>query len=213
MSVHTARAARPRPAARRSLLALPVVALLAAAGCGTGDDGQAAAERTVTATVSAPVETTPVERRQERTGGPSDDRTNCDAERSGEDFSGSVHVRAGQTCVLTDLTVNGDIDVDDGGRLEARDVRVTEDIEAEGHSSVLISGGEVSGSIELDRGGEATVENVRIGGDLESDENSGPQRFLDNTIGGDLECDDNAQAPTGGGNQVGGEREGQCANL
>ncbi|MET3860730.1 hypothetical protein ABIE38_001652 [Dietzia sp. 2505] len=206
MSIHT-----PRTPARLAIL-LPVVALLTAAGCANGsDDEQNPAEPTVTATVTAPVETS--ELPTERPAADAFDSGNCATELSGQNISGDVQVRDGQTCVLSDLTVTGDIDVYGGGRLEARNVRVTEDIEAEGHAFVLVIGGEVAGSIELDRGGEATVENVRIGGDLESEQNSGPQRFEGNTIGGDLECEGNAEAPTGGGNQVSGEREGQCAGL
>jgi len=201
---------------RRALLALPAAALLAVAGCSNGTEAPQAPE-TVTATVSAPVEVSSPATEQpagdRRDQAIDFDRANCDTEFSGQDVTGDVTVRGGQTCVLSDLTVTGDIDVLDGGRLETTNVRVTEDIESEGHAAVLVSGGEVSGSIELDRGGEATVETVRIGDSLESERNSGPQRFEGNTIGGDLECEANAQAPTGGGNQVGGAREGQCATL
>lgn len=214
-------ATNPAAARRRALLALPVAALLVAAGCAADSDEPAAEQETVTATATAPVEDTRAEGAPTDTEQPAGDRedadgfdrSNCSTDRVGEDISGDVQVRDGQTCLLSDLTVTGDIDVYSGGRLEVRNVRVTEDIEAEGHAFVLVSGGEVSGSIVLDDGGEAVVENVRIGGSLDSEGNSGPQRFEGNTIGDDLECEDNAQAPTGGNNQVAGEREGQCAGL
>src|SRR5699024_672228 len=194
--------AKPRPGSgRRVLSVLPVVVLLAAAGCSAAPDEQSVAEQeTVTATVTAPVESR-------------FDNANCSTDRTGQDISGDVHVRDGQTCLLSDLTVTGDIDVHSGGRLELHGVRVTEDVEAEGHAFVLVSGGEVSGSIELEHGGEAVVENVTIGGSLELEANSGPQRFEGNTIGDDLECNDNTHTPTGGANRVAGEREGQCAGL
>ena len=205
-----------RAAHRRALLALPVTALLVSAGCASGSNDQAsdqatdAQQQTVTATVTAPTKNTQTGNAPATDGF---DPANCDTDRTGQDIIGDVVVRSGQTCLLSDLTVNGDLDVQHDGRLELRGVRVAEDVEAEGHAFVLVSGGEVSGSIELDKGGEAVVENVRIGGSLESEQNSGPQRFEGNTIGGDLECEDNAHVPTGGGNQVAGEREGQCAAL
>ncbi|WP_295648108.1 hypothetical protein [uncultured Dietzia sp.] len=215
-----------RAAHRRALLALPVAALLVSAGCASGSNDQAfdqatgVEQQTVTATVTAPTgstptENTPTENTQTGNAPATDgfDPANCDTDQTGQDITGDVVVRSGQTCLLSDLTVNGDLDVHHDGRLELRGVRVAEDVEAEGHAFVLVSGGEVSGSIELDKGGEAVVENVRIGGSLESEQNSGPQRFEGNTIGGDLECEDNAHVPTGGGNQVAGEREGQCAAL
>ncbi|MGX1856594.1 hypothetical protein ACWIFB_04075 [Dietzia sp. NPDC055340] len=210
-----------RAAHRRALLALPVTALLVSAGCASGSNDQAsdqatdAQQQTVTATVTAPTGSTPTKNAQNGNAPATDgfDPANCDTDRTGQDIIGDVVVRSGQTCLLSDLTVNGDLDVQHDGRLELRGVRVVEDVEAEGHAFVLVSGGEVSGSIELDKGGEAVVENVRIGGSLESEQNSGPQRFEGNTIGGDLECEDNAHVPTGGGNQVAGEREGQCAAL
>lgn len=210
-----------RDAHRRALLALPVAALLVSAGCASGSNDQAsdqatgAEQQTVTATVTAPTGSTPTENTQTGNAPATDrfDPANCDTDRTGQNITGDVVVRSGQTCLLSDLTVNGDLDVHHDGRLELRGVRVAEDVEAEGHAFVLVSGGEVSGSIELDQGGEAVVENVRIGGTLESEQSSGPQRFEGNTIGGDLECEDNAHVPTGGGNQVAGEREGQCAAL
>lgn len=201
------KSASTRPSPRRALLALPVAALLAVAGCSFGGDDDNTAS-TVTATVTAPAQTgTPAADQDDF------DPANCSTDRSGQDIGGDVYVRSGQTCVLSDLAVSGDVDVLGDGRLELRNVRVAEDVEAEGHAYVSVTGGEVSGSIELEHGGEAVVENVRIGGSLESEENSGPQHFQGNTIGDDLECEDNAQAPTGGGNQVSGEREGQCSGL
>lgn len=204
--------AQPRSGpGRRALVALPVAVLLAAAGCAPDSNDQSAPEQeTVTATETAPVESSPAARTRDEGGF---DNSNCSTDRTGQDITGDVHVRDGQTCLLSDLTVTGDIDVHSGGRLEVRNVRVTEDIEAEGHAFVLVSGGEVSGSIELEHGGEAVVENVTIGGSLESEANSGPQRFEGNTIGDDLECNDNTHTPTGGANRVAGEREGQCAGL
>ncbi|MCT1863465.1 MULTISPECIES: hypothetical protein [Dietzia] len=214
MSVHAARTPRP---ARRALLALPAAALLAAAGCTSGSDDQATeqtpAEQTVTVTEQSSAPTVPEQDRAAGDATAAPGLVDCSGERTGEDITGDVRVLDGQTCILRDLAVNGDIDVLGGGRLEAFNIRVTEDIDAEGHTSVLVSGGDVTGSVELEYGGEATLENVRIGGDVESEENSGAQRFEGNTIGGDLECEANDPAPTGGGNQVAGERQGQCATL
>lgn len=210
-------------AGRRVLLALPVAALLVTAGCSSDSGDQtaespAAEQSTVTETATAAPATSPTGQQAGETDAAREadggfDPANCDTDRVGQDITGDVHVRSGQTCLLTDLTVTGEIDVHEGGRLEVRNVRVTEDIDAEQHAYLLVSGGEVTGSIELERGGEAVVENVRIGGSLDSEENTGPQRFEGNTIGGDLECENNTQNPTGGGNQVSGQREGQCSGL
>ncbi|MCT2264746.1 hypothetical protein M3F32_09105 [Dietzia cinnamea] len=154
MSVHSTRT--PRPAgtprrARRALLALPAAALLAAAGCTSGSDDQAAeqtpAEQTVTVTESSSAPAVPEQDRAEGGATAAPELVDYSDERTGEDIAGDVRVLGGQTCVLRDLTVNGDIDVLDGGRLEAFNVRVTSDVEAEGHESVLLSGGEVTGSV------------------------------------------------------------------
>lgn len=208
------------PARRWALLALPAATLLAAAGCSPGSSSQdsASEQGSVTVTTTATASSVPTGQQTGDTepARPADggfNPTQCNTVRAGQNITGDIHVRSGDTCLLTDLTVIGEIDVHDGGRLEIQNVHVTEDIDAERYAYVRISGGEVTGSIKLERGGEAVVENVRIGDSLESEDNTGPQRFDNNTIGGDLECENNSQAPTGGGNQVSGQREGQCTGL
>lgn len=208
-------------ARRRALLALPVAALLVAAGCTPNADDQTTAaptaeQSTVTVTATASPESPTALPAGSTTSQQTDGRfdlVNCNSTRVRQDIIGDVHVRAGQTCVLTDLTVTGEIKVEDGGGLKTRNVHVTEDIDADRYAFVLVIGGAVDGSISLEQGDKAIVKNARIGGSIESEENSGPQVFANNTIGGDLECENNSQNPTGGGNQVNGQREGQCTGL
>jgi hypothetical protein len=145
-----------------------------------------------------------------------------------------VVVPEGASCTLAGTRVRGSVTVLDDATLDASDVRVGGNVQADGAASIVIDGASrVAGNVSVDDGGSAAVSGVRIGGNLVFTDNAGPVSadanlvvgsvqvdgntggvtITANRIGNNLVCRNNAPAPTGGGNQVGGNRRGQCASF
>jgi hypothetical protein len=241
LSIHPARdVARQRPrCASRWRGAVPAAAVLALAACGGGggavqttatpqtvDNGPAAGGTRATilaAAPSLPAGSPPVPSLPYR----------CGNVAIGAASSGEIEVPAGEVCVLQRTYVDGNIKLGRGSVLDARDVTVIGNLQADGAASVLLAGvSSLTGSVQVKQGQVATVVGARIGGDLQFEANSGALRAESNQVGGNiqvvgnrggvtllvnraignLQCKENQPAPAGGGNTA-ASIEDQCLNL
>ena len=147
--------------------------------------------------------------------------------------SGEIEVPAGQVCVLQGTYVDGNIKLNRGSVLDARDVTVIGNVQAEGAASVLLAGASsLTGSVQIKQGSRATIFGARINGDLQFDANTAPLLAAGNQVGGNiqvvgnrggatlidnraignLQCKENAPAPQGSGNAA-ASIEDQCRNM
>ncbi|MCU0969110.1 MAG: hypothetical protein MUF03_09870 [Rubrivivax sp.] len=145
----------------------------------------------------------------------------------------NIFVPDGASCVLDRTRAKGNVVVGTGAKLSARSVMVNGSVQAEGASSVRISGtSTVGGSVQIVQGGSATIYDTRINGDLQFDENValidarrnviggnlqavknyGGVTLIRNRMKGNLQCKENIPAPTGSGN-VATSKEDQCRRL
>lgn len=107
----------------------------------------------------------------------------------------NVKVPQGARCTLQGTKVKGTIKVDNDARLEAIDVNVIGNVQAEGARNVIIrKTSKVDGSVQIVQGKKARVRNSKV-------------------IDGNLQCKGNHPAPNGGNNEVGGDKEDQCSSL
>jgi hypothetical protein len=138
------------------------------------------------------------------------------------------------SCTLNGTIVDGNIFIQTNATLNAYDVQVNNNIQADNAASVNVySGSSVSGNIQITGSGAADIQSVdidnnlsfnendnalnadnnTIGGNLQAFKNSGGVSIDGNSIGGNLQCKENAPPPTGSGNNVSGNMEDQCANF
>lgn len=147
--------------------------------------------------------------------------------------SGEIDVPPGQVCVLQGTQVNGNIKLNRGSVLDARDISVIGNIQADDAASVLLAGASsLTGSVQVIRGGSATIIGVAITGDLQFDNNPGDILAQGNRVngnvqvtnnrgalviknnraGGNLQCTGNNPVPTGSGNTA-AQIQDQCLNM
>lgn len=145
----------------------------------------------------------------------------------------NVTVPVGAACTLNGTNVKGNIVVQPQANLQANQVRVGGNIQAEGAASVVVTPGSfVDGSVQIKQGGSANVSGVTIRSDLQLESNRGAVNAASNQVDGNvqvvqntggivisnnqiaqsLQCKENNPAPTGGGNTA-GDKEDQCVNL
>ena len=210
-------------------------AALALAACGGGGGGGSTADTgggdagvnglrlTLAAAPSLPAGALPVVSRP----------YSCGNVALGSARSGEIEVPAGHVCVLQGTYVDGNIKLNRGSVLDARDVTVIGNVQADGAASVLLAGrSSLTGSVQLKQGTRATIVATRIGGDLQFDANTGPLLAAGNQVGGNiqvvgnrggvtlddnraignLQCKENAPAPRGSGNTA-ASIEDQCAGM
>ncbi len=138
-------------------------------------------------------------------------------------------------CLLDGTRVKGNVLVQSGGALTARNAHIDGNLQADGGIYVRVNRTSVGGDIQLEGvfreesriqrssiGGNLQLDNNRvrlvaeyntIDGDLQAFGNTGGVVIRYNTIDGNLQCKSNRPAPTGGFNQVSGNKEDQCARL
>lgn len=224
----------PRASSRLALAVLPAL-LLAACGGGGADSGAAGATNPgaaaapstrATALSAAPVlpaGTAPVPALTYRCG-----NVALGALRSGE-----IEVPAGQVCVLQGTRVEGNVKLNAGSVLDARDVTVIGNLQADGAATVVVAGvSSFTGSVQLKQGGSATLLGLRVTGDIQLDNNAGALvaeanvtggnvqvvgnrggvTLLNNRADGNLQCKENQPAPVGSGNTA-ASIEDQCRNM
>jgi len=138
-------------------------------------------------------------------------------------------------CLLDGTRVKGNVLVQSGGGLTARNAHIDGNIQADGGIYVRVNRTNVGGDIQLagvsgevsrvqrsSIGGNLQLDSNRvrlvaeyntIDGDLQAFANTGGVVIRYSTIDGNLQCKSNSPAPTGGFNQVSGNKEDQCAGL
>lgn len=147
--------------------------------------------------------------------------------------TGEIEVPPGEVCVLQGTRIEGNLKLGAGSVLDARDVGVSGNVQADRAAAVLIAGtSSVGGSVQLKQGGQATIVGVVITGDLQFDDHDAPLlaqgnriggnlqaktnraglRIVDNRIVGNLQCQANQPAPVGSGNTA-ASIEDQCAGM
>ena len=146
----------------------------------------------------------------------------------------NVRVPQGAQCILKGTKVNGTIKVHRNATLEAINVNVIGNVQAENARNVIIrKTSRIGGSVQIVQGHKAKVVNSRVafdilyddqsgkvivratnvGGNVQAFQNSGGVHIEGNIIDGNLQCKENRPAPTGGNNTVGGTKEDQCSSL
>lgn len=212
----------PLPRGLRTAAPLALVAAVMAA-CGGGGDGAPATPFSLSAAPALPSGLVPT----------AGTLYSCGNVSLGAVSSDDIEVPAGQTCVLQGTRVDGNIRLNAGSTLDARDVTVIGNVQGEGATSVVLAGQtRVDGSVQLKQGGRATLVGISINGDLQYESNRGPLAaqsnrvggniqlssngggisLLDNSARGNLQCQGNNPAPQGSGNTA-ASIEDQCAAM
>ena len=146
----------------------------------------------------------------------------------------NVKVPQGAQCLLKGTKVKGTIKVHRNARLEAINVNVIGNVQAENARNVIIRRtSRIGGNVQIVQGQKARVVNSRVtfdvlyddqsgkviargsqvGGNVQAFQNHGGVHIQGNVIDGNLQCKENQPAPTGGNNKVGGNKEDQCSSL
>lgn len=146
----------------------------------------------------------------------------------------NVRVPQNASCTLNGTLVKGTVKVEGNAILQANDVVVIGNVQAENARNVqILETSRVGGSVQVVQGGGATVADSRVNADILYDSNSSPLRVVRNRIGGNvqafqnsggvaisrnvidgnLQCKANNPPPTGGNNVVQGNKEDQCRRL
>ncbi len=220
------RLTRPLPAA------MVCLSLLA---CGGGGDAGAAGGSAPAGFPTASQTGAPVQASQLPPGPPPGDSNTyrCRDVRVGAIELDTVDVPDGARCALVGTRLKGSIRVGTNAVLEAVDVQVNGNLQAEGPRDVFVSGSSrFGGSVQIKQGDSATVVGAtingdlqyeqmeralvaagnRVGGNIQVKQNRGGVRLQDNTADGNLQCQANEPAPVGGGNRA-ASKEDQCAQL
>ncbi len=146
----------------------------------------------------------------------------------------NVRVPPNATCTMRKTRVKGTVKVEANATLNAVDVLVIGNVQAEKALSVSVTGGSrIGGSVQMVQGKRANVANSRIdadilynsntqrlvasgnvvGGDIQAFQNRGGVVIQRNTVDGNLQCKANTPKPTGGSNVVQGNKQDQCRLL
>lgn len=160
---------------------------------------------------------------------------NCTGSIGAVTIDDTLRVPDGASCTLSGTVVQGNVLIGEQASLTATDITVDGNVQDDNGNAgtVRIIDSTVEGSIQLEQGTSVTVRNTAIdsdlqwesncgalraesntiGGNLQANQNSGGLVITGNTIDGNLQCQSNNPAPTGSGNVVHGSAEDQCASL
>ena len=146
----------------------------------------------------------------------------------------NLRVPPDRTCTLHGTRVKGTLKVERNATLQAYDVIVIGNVQAENAANVrVLQGSRIGGSVQVVQGRAARVADSRVNGDIQYFENDGFLYVLRNYVGGsvqimsnaggvdirrnvidgNLQCKSNYRRPTGGNNVVEGNKEDQCEDL
>jgi hypothetical protein len=203
------------------------------AACGGGSEAPATPAPIAEGTPVAALSLLPAPALPPAAGVPGSGTYECRNVRIGAVDIDTVSVPAGAVCVLDGTRLIGSILVNRGAVVDARNVRVLGNLQADGASDVVLAGSSsINGSVQIKQGGSALVLDTRIGGDLQfftnrgallaqgnrvggsiqAEDNTGGLTLNDNVANGNLQCKQNQPAPTGSGNRA-ASIEDQCRNL
>jgi len=151
---------------------------------------------------------------------------NCPA--AGATVIGSLDVPAASYCDLENVTVRGNVTLEDGSSFSADGGRIGGNVQTQGGDlqlsstsvggnlqsqggAVDVRGTSVGGNLQIGQGtGEATVCESQIRGNLELEQSSESADLCGNRVGGNVQIQDNLGAVSVTGNTVGGNV--QCQN-
>jgi hypothetical protein len=145
----------------------------------------------------------------------------------------NVRVPQGAACTMRETLVKGTVKVERDATLQAEDIEVIGNVQAEGAENVVLRASRVGGSVQVKQGGEAETTGSQINGDIQYDQQAGALLVRDNTVGGsvqvignrggasittntidgNLQCKENEPDATGVGNLVHGNAEDECATF
>jgi hypothetical protein len=146
----------------------------------------------------------------------------------------NVRVPQDARCTLNGTKVKGTITVQRNAVLDANDVLVIGNVQAENARNVIVRNtSTIGGSVQIKQGGAATVARSKVNADIQFESNRAQVRALGNLVGGNiqafqnrggveirnnrvdgnLQCKENVPRPIGGGNIVQGNKEDQCRGL
>jgi hypothetical protein len=146
----------------------------------------------------------------------------------------NLRVPDGANCVLNRTRVKGSVKVESRATLNAREVRVTGNVQAENARAVSVTqSSRIGGSVQIKQGESAAVLNSTVRRDIQYNANRSLLRVNDNKVGGNvqvignqahaeiyrnaidgnLQCKENSPRPSGGSNRVRGNKEDQCAGF
>lgn len=146
----------------------------------------------------------------------------------------NVRVPQDARCTLNGTKVKGTITVQRNAVLDANDVLVIGNVQAENARNVVVRNtSTIGGSVQIKQGGAATVARSKVNADIQFESNRAQLRALSNIVGGNiqafqnrggveirnnrvdgnLQCKENVPRPVGGGNIVQGNKEDQCRGL
>ena len=118
---------------------------------------------------------------------------------------GNLVVPQNASCTLNGTIVNGNLYVYTNATLDAHDVWVNNDIQADGAAHVNVyAGSSVGGNLEVVHSGAADIQAVDIHNNLYFNENHQFLNVSSNTIGGNLQASKNTGGVTINGNHIGG---------
>ena len=143
------------------------------------------------------------------------DGATCDLD--GTVVKGNILIEPNATLRASMITVEGNIQTDDGGAAEVTvvDSLVDGDVQVFDSVAASTSGTRVGGNVQYEgNDGDLAVLSSEVDGDVQVFDNDGGTKVIRaNIIGGNLQCEGNDPIPHGGDNSVGGDAEGQCSDL
>lgn len=208
------------------------------AACGGGGDGPAAPAPSSAPAAGAPVTALtvtlpPAPVLPAAAIPPGSGTFTCRGVRIGAIDLDTVVVPAGALCVLDGTALRGSLQVESGAVVDARNLRATGSVQAQGAAAVLIGGNStIGGSVQLAQGDRATLLNAQVAGDIQITAQRGAVLVQDNRVGGNvqlednrggvtvntnvatgnLQCKQNLPPPIGTGNRA-AQLQDQCAQL
>ncbi len=143
------------------------------------------------------------------------DGATCDLD--GTVVKGNILIEANATLNASMVTVEGNVQTDDGDAAEVTvvDSVVDGDVQIFDSVAASTSGTRVGGNVQYEGNeGVLAVLSSDVDGDVQVfDNDGGSKEIRGNTIGGNLQCEGNDPIPHGGDNSVEGDAEGQCSDL
>lgn len=157
----------------------------------------------------------------------------CEGNLNDKVIEDNVIVETDKNCNLKNITIKGDIALQDNTGFSGHEIIVEGNLIAVNYKQVNLTYSQLQGSLELRQGDNANINNNQITGDVLSLQNRDSQLYTYNTIQGHLDvqqntatatirmnkiagkltCLHNRPSPVGRHNRARQGKEGQCLRL
>ncbi|WP_135229757.1 hypothetical protein [Deinococcus fonticola] len=138
----------------------------------------------------------------------------CKGTLTSRNIAANILVPAGATCLLNDVMITGNVQVQSGASLTVRNANVQGFVSGRaGFRHLDVQGSIVQGEVRAEEGGSFNLNDSQVTGHVRVSRNTGPVRIAHATLNRDLECWSNRAAPTGTWLRVDGRQLGQCSRL